>query len=238
MRQHPISGDINRLKNELSELEKMDIKLEAAIMNAAQFSALASSIKGVEQKVSEYFSAVCDGKEYYANISAYLSQVLQTISIKSEKKGISLRANLKLQVAAKNIKDITELLQAQSAIMQKYKRRSFFDKDATRLRAVKTQLAELLKAQSRLDKLLKMQASIISNVILGEFKMAYKFLLYSVFLAKSRGDQLLLAEIISVCDKIAAMIEPVFSGQSLQTGELVYHYLVYELRELKDDFIN
>ena len=46
MRQHPISGDINRLKNELSELEKMDIKLEAAIMNAAQFSALASSIKG------------------------------------------------------------------------------------------------------------------------------------------------------------------------------------------------
>ena len=83
-----------------------------------------------------------------------------------------------------------------------------------------------------------MQAGIVSNVILGEFKMAYKFLLYSVFLAKSRGDQLLLAEIISVCDKIAAMIEPVFSSQSLQTGELVYHYLVYELRELKDDFIN
>lgn len=68
--------------------------------------------------------------------------------------------------------------------------------------------------------------------------MAYKFLLYSVFLAKSRGDQLLLAEIISVCDKIAAMIEPVFSGQSLQTGELVCHYLVYELRELKVNFIN
>ena len=68
--------------------------------------------------------------------------------------------------------------------------------------------------------------------------MAYKFLLYSVFLAKSRGDQLLLAEIISVCDKIAAMIEPVFSGQSLKTGELAYRYLVYELRELKDDFIN
>lgn len=147
-------------------------------------------------------------------------------------------ANHKLLVAAKNIKDITELLQAQSAIMQKYKRRSFFNNDATRLRAVKTQLAELLKAQSKLDKMLKTQASIVSKVILGEFKMVYKFLLYSVFVAKSRGDQLLLAEIISVCDKIAAMIEPVFSGQSLQTGELVYHYLVYELRELKDDFIN
>lgn len=54
---------------------------------------------------------------------------------------------------------------------------------------------------------------------------------FILFLAKSRGDQLLLAEIISVCDKIAAMIESVFSGQSLQTGELVYHYLVYELRK-------
>ena len=127
-------------------------------------------------------------------------------------------ANHKLRVAAKNIKDITELLQAQSAIMQKYKRRSFFNNDTTRLRAVKTQLAELLKAQSKLDKMLKTQASIVSNVILGEFKVVYKFLLYSVFVAKSRGDQLLLAEIISVYDKIAAMIEPVFSGQSLQTG--------------------
>ena len=238
MRQHPISGDINRLKNELSELEKMDIKLEAAIMNAAQFSALASSIKGVEQKVSEYFSAVCDGKEYYANISAYLSQVLQTISIKSEKKGISLRANLKLQVAAKNIKDITELLQAQSAMMQKYKRRSLFNKDASRLRAVKTQLAELLKAQARLDKILKTQASVISNVILGEFKIMYKFFLYAVFIAKKRDDQLLLAEIISVCDKIAAMIEPVFGGQSLKTDELIYYYLVYELRGFKANFID
>ncbi|WP_314039955.1 hypothetical protein [Campylobacter showae] len=52
-------------------------------------------------------------------------------------------ANHKLQVAAKNIKDITELLQAQSATMQKYKRRSFFNNDATCLYAVKTQLAEL-----------------------------------------------------------------------------------------------
>ena len=95
-----------------------------------------------------------------------------------------------------------------------------------------------LNVQSQLDQMLKTQASIISYVILGKFKNAYKFLLYSVFLAKRRSDQLLLAEIISVCDKIAAMIEPVFSGQSLQTGELVYHYLVYELRELKANFIN
>lgn len=238
MRQHPISGDIIKLKNELNELEKMDIKPQEAIMSAAQFSTIANSIKVQGAKGSGYFSAVFDNEDYYANVSAYLSQILLEISLKSEKNGISTAANQKLQVAAKNIKDITELLQAQSAIMQKYKRRSFFDKDAARLRAVKTQLAELLKAQSRLDKLLKMQASIISNVILGEFKNAYKFLLYSVFLAKRRSDQLLLAEIISVCDKIAAMIEPVFSGQSLQTGELVYHYLVYELRELKANFIN
>ena len=238
MRQHPISGDIIKLKNELNELEKMDIKPQEAIMTAAQFSTIANSIKVQGAKGSGYFSAVFDDEEYYANISAYLSQILSAISLKSEKNGISIKANLKLQVTAKNIKDITELLQAQSAIMQKYKRRSFFNNDATRLRAVKTQLAELLKAQSRLDKILKTQASIISNVILGEFKTVYKFLLYAVFVSKSRGDQLLLAEIISVCDKIAAMIKPIFSDQSLKTGELVYHYLVYELRELKANFIN
>nr|WP_315063850.1 hypothetical protein [uncultured Campylobacter sp.] len=52
------------------------------------------------------------------------------ISLKSEKNSISIMANHKLQVAAKNIKYITELLQAQSAIMQKYKRRSLFNNDA------------------------------------------------------------------------------------------------------------
>ena len=146
MRQHPISGDIIKLKNELNELEKMDIKPQEAIMSAAQFSALASAVKERETKASGYFSAVFDNEDYYANVSAYLSQILLEISLKSEKNGISTAANQKLQDAAKNIKDITELLQAQSAIMQKYKRRSFFDKDAARLRAVKTQLAKLLKA--------------------------------------------------------------------------------------------
>jgi len=99
-------------------------------MSAAQFSALASAVKERGTKASGYFSAVFDNEDYYANVSAYLSQILLEISLKSEKNGISTAANHKLQVAAKNIKDITELLQAQSAIMQKYKRRSFFNNDA------------------------------------------------------------------------------------------------------------
>ena len=120
----------------------MDIKPQEAVMSTAQFSALASAVKERGTKASGYFSAVFDDEDYYANVSAYLSQILLQISLKSEKNGISTAANQKLQVATKNIKDITKLLRAQSAIMQKYKRRSFFDKDAARLRAVKTQLAE------------------------------------------------------------------------------------------------
>ena len=45
MRQHPISGDIIKLKNELNVLEKMDIKPQEAIMSVVQFSALTSSVK-------------------------------------------------------------------------------------------------------------------------------------------------------------------------------------------------
>ena len=102
MRQHPISGDIIKLKNELNELEKMEIKPQEAIMSAAQFSALASAVKERGTKASGYFSAVFDNEDYYANVSAYLSQILLEISLKSEKNGISTAANQKLQVAAKN----------------------------------------------------------------------------------------------------------------------------------------
>jgi len=91
MRQHPISGDIIKLKNELNVLEKMDIKPQEAIMSAAQFSTIANSIKVQGAKGSGYFSAVFDDEEYYANISAYLSQILSVISLKSEKNGIICR---------------------------------------------------------------------------------------------------------------------------------------------------
>lgn len=58
MRQHPISSDIIKLKNELNELEKMDIKPQEAIMSAVQFSALASWVKEQGVKTIGYFSVV------------------------------------------------------------------------------------------------------------------------------------------------------------------------------------
>ncbi|WP_346746410.1 hypothetical protein [uncultured Campylobacter sp.] len=61
----------------------MDIKPQEAIIDVVQFSALTSWVKEQGAKGSGYFSAVFDDEEYYANISAYLSQILSAISLKS-----------------------------------------------------------------------------------------------------------------------------------------------------------
>ena len=67
--------------------------------------------------------------------------------------------------------------------------------------------------------------------------MLYKFFLYSIKTAKIRQDELLLVEIAGMTDRIISMIEPVFSDESLKADEMIYHYLTYELKELKVDAI-
>ena len=61
----------------------MDIKPQEAIIGVVQFSALTSWIKEQGVKTSGYFSAVFDNEDYYANGSAYLSQLLLEIALKS-----------------------------------------------------------------------------------------------------------------------------------------------------------
>ena len=82
-------------------------------------------------------------------------------------------------------------------------------------------------------KILHNHSQVVSNVVLQNFKTIYTFFYNCIKVAKQRQDELLLVEIAGITDKIISMISPVFSAKSLKTNELIYHYLIYELRELK-----
>ncbi|MGB2553555.1 MULTISPECIES: imidazole glycerol phosphate synthase [unclassified Campylobacter] len=236
-----IFKDIKEIKNEIEALCQTKIEDESINISVAEFSSLVESIKKHdildERKDSMYFKNVFDNEDYYKNISIYLDQIIRKISIKTEKKGVSLEVSDMLAKACKNIKFIIGVLTVEYGNLLKEDSKRWISRNGGQRRKIKTALAELIEFQKKLDETLKTRAVVISNVILKEFKMLYKFFLYSIKLAKERHDELLLVEIAGMTDKIISMIEPIFSDESLKTDELIYYYLTYELKELKVDSI-
>ncbi|QCD52541.1 imidazole glycerol phosphate synthase [Campylobacter sp. RM16192] len=231
-----ILKNINDIKSELALLLNIEIAKEATQMSIAEFSALVDSIKVhdiLENKDSMYFANVFDNDEYYYNISLYLNQIIRKISIKTEKKGVSLEVSSKLQEASKNIKKIVDLFVLEYGNLLKADSKRWIQRNVKEMKIIKNILKDLVEFQKKIDETLKIRANIISNVILSEFKVLYKFFLYSIKIAKKRHDQLLLVEIAGMADRIISMINPIFSDKSLKTEELIYHYLAYELKELK-----
>ena len=228
--------DIGDIKSEIAALLAIKIDAEPTQMSVAEFSALVNSIKKhdiLENKDSMYFANVFDNDDYYYNISLYLNQIIRKISIKTERKGVSLNASAELQRASQNIKKIIDLLALEYGNLLKADSNRWIPRNGGKMRTIKEILREMMEFQNELNETLKIRANIISNVILGEFKVLYKFFLYSIKIAKNRHDQLLLVEIAGMTDRIISMINPVFSDKSLKTDELIYHYLAYELKELK-----
>ncbi|MDO5045939.1 imidazole glycerol phosphate synthase [Campylobacter sp.] len=236
-----IFKDIEEIKSEIKSLDETKIKMEPIQMGVIEFSSLVESIKKHDildqRKDSLYFKNVFDNDDYYKNISIYLDQIIRKIALKTEKKGVSLDVSDMLSRASKNIKFIIGVLTVEYGNLLKDDSKRWIARGGGQRKKIKKALTQLIEFQKKIDETLRARAVIISNVILKEFKILYKFLLYSIKLAKERHDELLLIEIAGMTDKIISMIEPVFSDESLKTQELIYHYLAYELKELKIDSI-
>lgn len=229
---------LQEIKDDVRMLDSINIKPQPVNMTLAQLSAVVKSIKKQEilqNQSSQYFLNIFDNNDYYKNISTYLDQILRNITAKSSQNGVSLRANTKFQRVSQNIKMTIDILAIEYGNLAKEDSKRFFKRNKSKMKSIKNTLSELLPVQEKINKVLKDQSNIIVNVVLEEFKVLYKFFLYSIKIARARKDEILLMEIASTCDNIVSMINPIFSKESLKTDELIYHYLVYELRELKSD---
>jgi imidazole glycerol phosphate synthase subunit hisf len=235
-----ILKNIENIKKRLVNLEDCKIKSEYEKMSVSEFNSILNSVKKyevLEKDESPYFVSVFGGEDYYENISDYVDQVIRRISLKTEQSGVSLEVSKNLQVCDKDIKDVIDLLSVEYANLLKADSKKWIRKYDDKRKEVSVLLTELTDMQKRLEVILKAYAVVIANVVLSEFKTLYKFFLYCIKTAKARQDELLLIEIAGMTDRIISMISPVFSDKSLKTDEMVYHYLAYELKELKIDSI-
>ena len=166
-----------------------------------------------------------------------MDQIIRRISLKTDQKGVSLKVSKNLRTAEKNICVIIDVLSVEYGNLLKADSKRWVRKYIKERAQIKAILVDLSAITGKIKNILSVQSQIIANVILGEFKVLYKFFLYSIKTAKIRQDELLLVEIAGMTDRIISMIEPVFSDKSLKADEMIYHYLTYELKELKIDAI-
>ncbi|MGG7073323.1 imidazole glycerol phosphate synthase [Campylobacter sp. 9BO] len=180
-----------------------------------------------------FFKNVFNTNDYYENISLYLEQVQFSIDHKIKKSGISPESNIKLQKSLKTIEDTIGILVTEYGNSIKADKYRFIKRDNTVRVNIKKVLNELVALKKRLEKVIKIESKIISNVILKDFKTIFTFFANCVKVAKSRKDELLLVEIAGISDKFLNMIKPVFGDKSLETDNMIYYYLFYEIREIK-----
>ncbi|MGP1484612.1 MAG: imidazole glycerol phosphate synthase [Campylobacter sp.] len=235
-----IIKDVEKIERQVEAIESIPLQEESVKMTVGEFNAILDSVKKYdifENKDSAYFAQVFDNDEYYSNISIYLDQIIRRISIKTEQKGVSLQVSKNMQISAHNIRSIMQLLTFEYGNLLKIDSKKWIQKYSKDRDFIRSILINLNKLDKKINQILSAQAQIIANVVLGEFKILYKFFLYSIKTAKMRQDELLLVEIAGMTDRIISMIMPVFSEKSLKTEEMIYHYLTYELKELKVDSI-
>ena len=226
---------ISSLKKNLEVIENNGIEEVSAQIDALTFNKNVDEIKKKlynTKDEGDFFKNVFNTEEYYENISSYLDQTNKSLYYKIEKAGVSLKANQNLQESLINISNIMQVLVAEYQIQNKKKKKSVFARSGDTV-IIRELLGELMELQNRMNKILHLDSQIVSNVVLENFKTIYTFFYNCIRVAKQRGDELLLVEIAGITDRIIEMIRPVLSGKSLKTNELIYHYLIYELRELK-----
>ena len=226
---------ISSLKKNLEVIENNGVEEVSPQIDALTFNKNVDEIKKRllnTKDEGDFFKNVFNTEDYYENISSYLDQTNKSLYYKIEKAGVSLKTNQNLQESLANITNIMQVLVAEYQIQNKQKKKSVFARsgDTPQIRQL---LGQLMELQNRMNKILHLDSQIVSNVVLENFKTIYTFFYNCIRVAKQRGDELLLVEIAGITDRIIEMIRPVLSGKSLKTNELIYHYLIYELRELK-----
>jgi len=99
-------------------------------------------------------------------------------------------------------------------------------------------IQKLKDLKNSLEKRLEVDSKKISFFIVENFYNSYIFFSFMINLAVLEKKELLLIEIASSIERYVDIIEPSFNHRALQQKDMLYHYTIYELLELKKDIFN
>jgi len=104
----------------------------------------------------------------------------------------------------------------------------------SKLRRYKQCLARLSSLKEGLNLKLESDSKEVSFLITENFYSLYIFFSFLISLATQKKKEMLLIEIVSRLDGYIEMIKPSFGSRSLHHDDMLYHYTLYEINELRE----
>ena len=106
--------------------------------------------------------------------------------------------------------------------------------EGTKLRRYKKCLDRLLSLKDDLSLKLEGDSKEASFLMSENFYSIYIFFSFLISLATQKKKEMLLIEIASRLDGYIEMIKPSFGSRSLHHDDMLYHYILYEINELRE----
>ena len=95
-------------------------------------------------------------------------------------------------------------------------------------------LKRFIDLKEKLEIQLERDSKEISFFIIEDFYNIYIYFSFIISLSMQNANEIFLIEIANQLDRYIGVIEPSFGNRFLQHEDMLYHYVIYELKELKN----
>ncbi|WP_024953776.1 hypothetical protein [Sulfurospirillum arcachonense] len=185
----------------------------------------------MEHVLKILFSLVID-KENIKNTDYDLESFINS-QINGDFATVNEKRILSLKNIISNVDSVIEILAIE------YKNLVFINKKWYRfkrreLKRYEEHLTRLMSLKEKLEIQLENDSKIISFSIIENFYNSYIFFSFLINLSILERREILLIEVANSIDRYIDVIEPSFNKRLLQHQDMIYHYAIYELKELKN----
>lgn len=137
-----------------------------------------------------------------------------------------------MKAVIENIEDVLKSLVAEYKTLEK-RGKKWYVFQGRRPKIIANFIRQLSKLKSSLELQIEYDAKKLAELIIDDFYNVYIFFSYLIHFSIAQNQQLLSIEIANFLDKYIKIIKPIFNKRSLKSQDMLYHYILYELRELK-----
>jgi len=163
-----------------------------------------------------------------ASLDSYMSKQIDAKFIEADEKQIDTLKSL-----ISYIDDIVEKLAVEYKTLL-YVNKKWYKFKGFKLKKYAKFLTKLMSLKEKLQTKLEDDSKKISVLIIDNFYRLYIFFSFLISLFVLKKSEMLLIEIASRLDKYIEVIETSFRNRSLHHDDMVHHYTIYELKELRE----
>lgn len=161
-------------------------------------------------------------------LDAFVTNQLKSSNLQESEE--SLKTMMKI---AENIQNIQESLLLELKRLNKEAQKIYVFNKLSRNQIVKHhETLEILEKQLYVQ--MEYDSKKITKKIIDDFYNTYIFLSYIIKLSIEKNQYLLAIEVANAVDRYIDIVSLVFNGRHLKNQDMLYHYLIYELNELKN----